>query len=182
MIDYFKRPGSKVESLIRRIKGNYRRKFVASAMAEGRSSRVLLKNYKKDGEPFWNDLSTAQGKQATKALLGYLPQELGLYPDLTVSGTDRFSLRKGLMGVGASTLEYLLVGSGTLQITTGVIHYGYRIIEDILEGRHPIPKDEYTIPFERLGREQVGDELALVRARPEDTLHLPGVFPQLLPV
>ncbi len=31
-------------------------------------------------------------------------------------------------------VEYLLVGSGTLQITTGVIHYGYRIIEDILEG------------------------------------------------
>ncbi len=29
------------------------------AMAEGRSSRVLLKNYRKDGEPFWNDLATA---------------------------------------------------------------------------------------------------------------------------
>ncbi len=30
-----------------------------------------------------HDLSTAKGKQATKALLGYLPQELGVYPDLT---------------------------------------------------------------------------------------------------
>lgn len=29
------------------------------AMAEGRSSRVLLKNYRKDGEAFWNDLATA---------------------------------------------------------------------------------------------------------------------------
>jgi dihydropyrimidine dehydrogenase (NAD+) subunit PreA len=32
------------------------------------------------------------------------------------------------------TVEYLLCGSGTVQITTGVIHHGYRIVEDILEG------------------------------------------------
>ena len=32
------------------------------------------------------------------------------------------------------TAEYLLCGAGTVQITTGVIHYGYRIVEDILEG------------------------------------------------
>lgn len=30
-----------------------------------------------------HDLRTARGKQAVKALLGYLPQELGLYPNLT---------------------------------------------------------------------------------------------------
>jgi PAS domain S-box-containing protein len=29
------------------------------ALAEGRPSRVLLKNYRKDGRPFWNDLATA---------------------------------------------------------------------------------------------------------------------------
>lgn len=32
---------------------------------------------------FGNDLLTYEGKHATKALLGYLPQELGLYPNLT---------------------------------------------------------------------------------------------------
>lgn len=32
---------------------------------------------------FGNDMLTASGKQATKALLGYLPQDLGLYPNLT---------------------------------------------------------------------------------------------------
>lgn len=32
---------------------------------------------------FGNDLLTQEGKHATKALLGYLPQELGLYPNLT---------------------------------------------------------------------------------------------------
>jgi len=30
--------------------------------------------------------------------------------------------------------EYLLCGASLVQITTGVVHYGYRIIEDILEG------------------------------------------------
>jgi len=30
--------------------------------------------------------------------------------------------------------EYLLCGASTIQITTGVIHYGYRIVEDMAEG------------------------------------------------
>ncbi len=31
-------------------------------------------------------------------------------------------------------LEYLLVGATTIQVTTGIIHYGYRIVEDMIEG------------------------------------------------
>ncbi len=31
-------------------------------------------------------------------------------------------------------LEYLLLGAGTIQVTTGIIHYGYRIVEDMIEG------------------------------------------------
>ena len=31
-------------------------------------------------------------------------------------------------------LEYLLVGASTVQVTTGVIHYGYRIVADMIEG------------------------------------------------
>lgn len=31
-------------------------------------------------------------------------------------------------------VEYLLCGASTLQLTTGVIHYGYRIVEDMIEG------------------------------------------------
>jgi len=30
--------------------------------------------------------------------------------------------------------EYLLVGATTIQVTTGIIHYGYRIVEDMAEG------------------------------------------------
>jgi len=31
-------------------------------------------------------------------------------------------------------LEYLLVGATTIQVTTGIIKYGYRIVEDMIEG------------------------------------------------
>jgi len=31
-------------------------------------------------------------------------------------------------------VEYLLCGASTIQVTTGVIHYGYRIVEDMAEG------------------------------------------------
>jgi dihydropyrimidine dehydrogenase (NAD+) subunit PreA len=49
------------------------------------------------------------------------------------------NLKLPLSGVGGietwvDALEYILLGASTLQITTGVIHYGYRIVEDILEG------------------------------------------------
>jgi len=44
-----------------------------------------------------DDLSTTSGKQATKALLGYLPQELGVYPDLTAREfLDYMAILKGV--------------------------------------------------------------------------------------
>lgn len=48
-------------------------------------------------------------------------------------------LRLPLSGMGGietwiDALEYILVGASTVQVTTGVIHYGYRIIEDMIEG------------------------------------------------
>ncbi|MFH0798890.1 MAG: NAD-dependent dihydropyrimidine dehydrogenase subunit PreA [Pseudomonadota bacterium] len=44
-----------------------------------------------------------------------------------------------LSGVGGvetwvDALEYILVGATTVQVTTGIIHYGYRIVEDMIEG------------------------------------------------
>ena len=31
-------------------------------------------------------------------------------------------------------LEYMALGASTIQVTTGVMHYGYRIVEDMIEG------------------------------------------------
>lgn len=48
-------------------------------------------------------------------------------------------LKLPLSGIGGvetwiDALEYLLVGATTVQATTGIIHYGYRIVEDMIEG------------------------------------------------
>jgi ABC-2 type transport system ATP-binding protein len=44
-----------------------------------------------------NDLGTETGKRASKALLGYLPQELGMYPELTATQfVDYMAILKGL--------------------------------------------------------------------------------------
>jgi len=46
---------------------------------------------------FGHDVTEPKGKMAVKALLGYLPQELGLYPDLTAREfLDYVALLKGL--------------------------------------------------------------------------------------
>jgi ABC-2 type transport system ATP-binding protein len=46
---------------------------------------------------FDNDMAAAQGRQAVKSLLGYLPQELGLYPDLTAREfLDYLAILKGV--------------------------------------------------------------------------------------
>jgi dihydropyrimidine dehydrogenase (NAD+) subunit PreA len=44
-----------------------------------------------------------------------------------------------LSGIGGietwiDALEFILVGASTLQVTTGIMHYGYRIVEDMIEG------------------------------------------------
>ncbi len=46
---------------------------------------------------FGNDITTLSGKQATKSLLGYLPQELGLYPNLNaLEFLDYVAVLKGV--------------------------------------------------------------------------------------
>jgi ABC-type multidrug transport system ATPase subunit len=46
---------------------------------------------------FDHDVTSSQGKQAVKALLGYLPQELGLYPNLTAREfLDYVAILKGV--------------------------------------------------------------------------------------
>jgi ABC-2 type transport system ATP-binding protein len=46
---------------------------------------------------FGNDMATAAGKQAAKAILGYLPQDLGLYPNLTAREfLDYVAILKGM--------------------------------------------------------------------------------------
>ncbi len=50
-------------------------------------------------------------------------QELGL-PLSAIGGVETW----------VDALEFLLVGASNVQVTTGIIHYGYRIVEDMIEG------------------------------------------------
>ncbi len=57
----------------------------------------LLRPTRGQAQAFGHDLNTPGGKQAVKALLGYLPQELGLYPDLTAREfLDYVAILKGV--------------------------------------------------------------------------------------
>jgi ABC-type multidrug transport system ATPase subunit len=57
----------------------------------------LLRPTSGRAQVFDHDVSTPAGKSAVKALLGYLPQELGLYPDLNAREfLDYIAILKGL--------------------------------------------------------------------------------------
>lgn len=48
-------------------------------------------------------------------------------------------LKVPLSGIGGietwiDALHYILLGASTVQVTTGIMHYGYRIVEDMIEG------------------------------------------------
>ncbi len=84
-----------------------------------------------------NDVTTSQGKLAVKSLLGYLPQELGLYPDLSASEfmeyiallkgmTDRSSRRKQveevlrIVGLEGESKRRLRTFSGGMKRRVGI--------------------------------------------------------------
>jgi len=77
------------------------------------------------------------GKGAASGYSGPAVKPIGLRCIAQMAGNPDLGLP--LSGIGGietwvDALEFLLCGASTLQITTGVIHYGYRIVEDILEG------------------------------------------------
>jgi dihydropyrimidine dehydrogenase (NAD+) subunit PreA len=66
---------------------------------------------------------------AVKPVALHFIADLAKYPELGIP----------LSGIGGietwvDALEFLLVGASTVQVTTGIIHYGYRIVEEMIEG------------------------------------------------
>ena len=77
------------------------------------------------------------GKGADQRLLGPAIKPIGLHFIADMAKCEELGLP--LSGIGGietwvDALEYLLVGATTIQVTTGIIHYGYRIVEDMIEG------------------------------------------------
>lgn len=77
------------------------------------------------------------GKGAVSGYSGPAVKPIGLRFIAQMAQNKKLNLPLSGMG-GVETwvdaLEYLLVGASTIQVTTGIIHYGYRIVEDMIEG------------------------------------------------
>jgi len=77
------------------------------------------------------------GVSAASGYSGPAVKPIGLRCVAQMAGNQELALPiSGIGGIETwiDVVEYMLCGAATVQITTGVIHYGYRIIEDILEG------------------------------------------------
>lgn len=77
------------------------------------------------------------GKGAISGYSGPAIKPIGLRFIAQLAANKKLGLPLSGMG-GIETwidaLEYILVGASTIQVTTGIIHYGYRIVEDLIEG------------------------------------------------
>ena len=63
---------------------------VRSAVREGRECRVVVRNYKKDGTPFWNDLSISPARDENGRLLNFV----GVQEDVTERKRTEDALRE----------------------------------------------------------------------------------------
>lgn len=80
---------------------------------------------------------TVFGKGAMSGYSGPAIKPIGLRVIAQMAQCPELGLPLSGMG-GVETwmdaLEYILVGATTVQVTTGIIHYGYRMVEDLIEG------------------------------------------------
>lgn len=77
------------------------------------------------------------GKGAISGYSGPAIKPIGLRFIAEMAANKKLNLPLSGMG-GVETwvdaLEYILAGATTVQVTTGIIHYGYRIVGDMIEG------------------------------------------------
>jgi dihydropyrimidine dehydrogenase (NAD+) subunit PreA len=77
------------------------------------------------------------GKGAISGTSGPAVRPIGLNFIASMAQNDELNLP--LSGIGGietwiDALEFILLGASTIQVTTGIMHYGYRIVEDMIEG------------------------------------------------
>ena len=71
-------------------------------------------------------------------------------------------------------LEYLLLGAGSVQVTTAVMQYGYRIIDDLILGLQHYMQERGIVELKKL----VGEELKNI-VLPHDLDRKTMVFPKI---
>ncbi|MCG8683466.1 MAG: 4Fe-4S binding protein, partial [Desulfobacterales bacterium] len=77
------------------------------------------------------------GRSASSGTSGPGMRPIGLRFISDMAKAENLGLPLSGMGgieTWVDALEYILVGSTTLQVTTGIMHYGYGIVRDMIEG------------------------------------------------
>jgi len=105
--------------------------------ADAISAINTVKGISEIGLDDWVPKPNVYGKGAISGYSGPAVKPIGLRFIAEMASNPQLALP--LSGVGGietwiDALEYLLVGASTVQVTTGIIHYGYRIVEDMIEG------------------------------------------------
>jgi dihydropyrimidine dehydrogenase (NAD+) subunit PreA len=105
--------------------------------ADGFSAINTVKGLSEIGLDDWVIRPNVFGKGSMSGFSGPAVKPIGLRFIAELAMDERLNLP--LSGIGGietwvDALEYLLAGATTVQVTTGIIHYGYRIVEDMIEG------------------------------------------------
>lgn len=85
----------------------------------------------------WTPKPNVFGLSSVSGTSGPVIKPIGLRFISDMAKCEELSLP--LSGIGGietwiDALEYILLGASTIQVTTGIIHYGYGIVEDMIEG------------------------------------------------
>ncbi len=111
--------------------------FAKKGGANGISAINTVRGLSEIGLEDWVIKPNVFGKGAMSGYSGPAVKPIGLrfIADLALNRELALPL-SGMGGIETwvDALEYILVGATTVQVTTGIIHYGYRIVEDMIEG------------------------------------------------
>ena len=101
---------------------------------------------KKVGLPIINgksSISGYSGKAVKPVALRFIAQLYNGIPGVEISGI-------GGIETWIDAAEFILLGAKTLQITTGIMQYGYRIVEDLISGLQFYMEEQYLKVLESL--------------------------------
>jgi len=105
--------------------------------ANGLSAINTVSGISEVGLDDWTPRPNVFGKGAPSGYSGPAVKPIGLRCVAQMAQNQKLGLPiSGIGGIETwiDALEFMLLGASTVQVTTGIIHYGYRIVEDMIEG------------------------------------------------
>lgn len=125
---------------------------IRSAVTAGRECRVILRNYRKDGTPFWNDLSISPIRDASGRLLNFV----GVQEDITERKRTEDALREAeekyhsvfensIEGIFRTSLDGLLLAANPAMARI----FGYDSPEEMLDQVVDVAEQLYEDPTRR---------------------------------